>query len=308
MTPPFDPEAGPFLNAHCHLELGHLRGAITPGLDFVSWLERLVQFKKESSLAASTEGAREGISLLRATGTDAICDVVSMYTSVEPLREASREGMKTLAFREILTPHPLLADEAVETAILQETAGVPWGLSPHAPHTTSAPLLRRAAREAREAGRWLCIHAAETGEEVEVMMAGTGPLREFGAEFYPADWSPPGMRPIEYLHECGCLGPRTLLAHVNHAADHEVELIRRTGTSVVVCPGAHCWFGRGEFPLRRLLDAGVRVYLGTDSLASNWDLDMRKEVRLAAELTPGVDPARIAALADARRAGDFISV
>ena len=305
---PFDPEAGPFLNAHCHLELGHLRGAVPAGIDFVSWLEHIVSLKRESSPAASTGAAREGIGRLRQTGTAALFDIVSMYSSVEPLEEARRAGMNVLAFREMVEPEPQQAGDALVRTCGYRMEGLPWGLSPHAPYTVSGRLLQLTAEEARRKGRWLCIHAAETGEEVEMLVHGRGPLREFLQQFLPAEWKTPGMRPVEYLYECGCLGPRTLLAHVNHASGGELELLRQTGTAVVVCPGTHCWFGRGEFPLHRLLEAGVRVYLGTDSLASNEDLDMRREVRLAAELTPGVDPARIVALADARRAVDFLYV
>lgn len=303
----FDPEGGPFLNAHCHLELGHLRGKVLlpAGTGFVPWLQQIVTLKRTTDPAPSTEAARQGLARLRETGTTALLDIMSLGTSEGPLREAHGAGMQVLGFRELIAFESGQAADAVARTMELAAPGFPVGLSPHAPYTTSPALLREAARAARAARMPLCIHAAETAEEGEFLRHGTGPLRDFLDGALPEDWTPPGLGPIELLYECGCLGPGTLLVHVNHATGRELRLLAETGTRAVVCPGTHTWFGRGEFPLRRLMEAGVDVYLGTDSLASNENLDMAREIRLAVELTPGVDPMKIARLADAGRAGVF---
>jgi len=186
-------------------------------------------------------------------------------------------------------------------------AGLRHGLSPHAPYTTSPALLREAWHQAWRNHEFLCIHAAETPEETEMLLHGRGPLHDFLADMrvLPKNWKAPGLRPIPYLEQCGVLGAHTLLVHVNDATDEDLRILHHTQTHVVVCPGTHAYFGRGEFPLARLLSHGVRVLLGTDSLASNADLDMAREVRLATEFCPEIHPQMIEDLALIGHAGDY---
>lgn len=300
-----------WLNAHCHLELSHLAGAIPPGLPFVEWLGRLVPLKRASRPDVSAAAARRAIARMRATGTTAVVDLLSLDTSAAPLAEAAADAMQVGAYYEILDFSEAAATDAVDRAVARSAqslvAGIRVGLGPHAPYSTTAPLLRAAASAAARSGQWLCIHAAETAEETLMMTEGRGPLRDFLAAVLPMGWQPPRMRPIEWLDACGCLSPRTLLVHCNDLNEDDVRRIAARGASVVVCPGSHVYFARGEFPLARLLAAGVPVYLGTDSLASNEDLDMEREVRLAIELAPGVPPDTIRALALADRRPGFVT-
>lgn len=298
-----------YFNAHCHLELGWLRGRIPPGLPFCDWLARVVAEKRLVDPAESAASAAHGLEELRRTGTTAVADVLSLDTSAAAL--AGAQDMVRVAFMELIEFAESRADAAVARGL---DRGSSWGggrsptvgLSPHAPYTTTGALLRGAAREAKVRGQWLCIHAAETPEETELLERGTGPMRELLARpIAESGWAPPLMRPIAWLDACGVLGPRTLLVHLNDATDEELRLIAARGCSAVVCPGTHVYFGRGEFPLGRLLEAGIRTYLGTDSLASNEALDMGREVRLAAELSPGLAVDRIRELAEARRVADF---
>ncbi len=299
-----------YFNAHCHLELSYLRGRIPPGLPFAEWLEWLVTLRKETPREEREQAVREAIRLARETGTAAMCDMLAREDDADLLlRQAS--GLRVLMFREILNFDEQEGPEDVNRALARQNQHGPLpdgkrhGLAPHAPYTTSAALLRAAATAAQVRNQWLCIHAAETAEETQLMLTGRGPIRELIDPFLTEEWRPPRMRPLPWLDACGCLGPQTLLVHCNDIDERDLRLIRGRGCSVVVCPGSHVYFDRGEFPLARLLDAGIPVYLGTDSLASNDSLDMTREVDIACELVPGVPRDRIAALAAASRAGDF---
>ncbi len=299
-----------YFNAHCHLELSHLHGTIPPGLPFVEWLERLVPLKRQHSPETSTNAAALVIHAMQATGTGALLDIDSLGTSITPL---AASGMPAISFTEIIEFDPWEALPAVETALeLQRRMGelpatLRLGLSPHAPYTTTRPLLRAAMKAAMEANQWLCIHAAETEEETDFLTKGTGAMRTFLGDrgLLPPAWRPPEKRPIEYLDSLGLLGPRTLLVHVNDITNEEIDRLRETGTRAVVCPGTHVYFERGTFPLERLVRGGVATYLGTDSLASNAALDMAREIELAAELCPTMPREEIEALASIERAHDF---
>ncbi len=301
-----------YFNAHCHLELGWLRGRIPPGLPFCEWLSRIVAEKRAVDPAESAASAREGIAELRRTGTAALADILSLDTSAGALAAAG--GMARVAFVELIEFSAAGAGAALERGLARAGAleeggkGPATGLSPTAPYTTTRELMAGAVREAAARGRWLCIHAAETREETELLEHGRGPMRELlERPIAESGWTPPMMRPVPWLDACGALGPRTLLVHLNDVTEGEIALVASRGASAVVCPGTHAYFGRGEFPLRRLLEGGVRTYLGTDSLASNDALDMEREVRLACEFSPGLDPDRVRGLADAGRVRDFLT-
>jgi cytosine/adenosine deaminase-related metal-dependent hydrolase len=134
-------------------------------------------------------------------------------------------------------------------------------------------LARAAAADAPVA-----FHLAETPEELELLSTGTGPLRmlleDFGA------WEPgvltPGLRPLHYLQQLGAAGVRGLVIHGNYLADDEMALLAAHANrlSVVYCPRTHTHFGHPPHPWRRLRAAGVNVALGTDSRASNPDLNL----------------------------------
>ncbi|MBI1291159.1 amidohydrolase family protein [bacterium] len=301
----------PYLNAHCHLELSHLKGRLRGDRPFPEWLQDIVRLKMASTPEESAAGARSGLARLRETGTTVLFDILSMDTAHEAITEA--EGLRSILFREVAGFAPNEAEMRLDAALLRQEArgalppGAFHGLSPHAPYTVTPELFRLVADTARRRGQWLCIHAAEVAEETEMLRHGTGPMHDFLHRWLPSGWKPPGLRPIELLYEQSCLGPGTLLAHCNDVTDSDIELIRRTETRVVVCPGTHVYFGRGAFPLARLLAAGVRCYLGTDSLASNEDLDMAREVRLAFELCEKRIPLeQLEELASAGRAVDFL--
>jgi cytosine/adenosine deaminase-related metal-dependent hydrolase len=92
------------------------------------------------------------------------------------------------------------------------------------------------------------------------------------------------------------------LVHGNFPAPGEVERIARCGAVVVHCPASHAWFEREPFPWRTYLAGGVPLALGTDSLASNDELDLRREMRFARESAPWLAPAQVFDMATANGA------
>lgn len=300
-----------YFNAHCHLELSALGGRIPRGLSFPEWLESLVLVRKQITNEELQEGITSAIDRMVSTGTTVVGDINASDIASSHLRGAARNGVLHVHFyHELLQFKEADAADAVTRALAWQSKpqgedGVVEGLSPHSPYTTTALLLRKAAEAANRLNQWLCIHAAETVEEREMLVHGRGALRDFLAPFLDPNWKAPGTGPIQWLDACGCLGRNTLLVHCNDITDEDIALIQRRGASVVVCPGSHVWFDRGSFPLGRLLKAGIPVYLGTDSLASNEDLDMEREIQLACELSPDVDEKIIRSLAGADRAGNL---
>jgi cytosine/adenosine deaminase-related metal-dependent hydrolase len=127
----------------------------------------------------------------------------------------------------------------------------------------------------------LATHLAETKAEIEFLENGTGEFVEFlkAVNVLPPGWLPPGLSPIRYLDKIGVLGPSSLLIHCNYLDEESIVRIKETQASVVYCPQSHAFFGHEEHPIRQLLNVGINVAIGTDSLASNSSLSMMDEMR-----------------------------
>jgi 5-methylthioadenosine/S-adenosylhomocysteine deaminase len=154
-------------------------------------------------------------------------------------------------------------------------------LGPHAPYTCPPEYLQKVAEAADLLQTPLHIHLAETRAEVEESV-----------KTY-------GQRPIELMEKIGLLERRVLAAHCVHLTKGEIEILADRKVSVAHNPGSNLKLGSGVAPLADLMRAGVLVALGTDSAASNNNLDMMEEMRLASLLSKGIfeDPTSIPAAA-----------
>src|SRR5205807_784241 len=137
------------------------------------------------------------------------------------------------------------------------------GLSPHAPYSTLPELLRLTAQSARRRGWRVCIHVAESAEEFEMFASGHGGMLEW-LERSSRDMSDCGLgSAIQHLESCGALDQKLLAVHVNYLAANDAALLAKLKVNVVHCPRSHSYFRHHQFPLRRLIRAGVNTCLGT---------------------------------------------
>jgi len=145
----------------------------------------------------------------------------------------------------------------------------------------------------------MAMHLAESREELELLRDGTGPFRQLLEErsMWDADAIPRGSRPLDYLRLLA-EAPRTLVIHGSFLGDDELKFLaaRQERMSLVYCPRTHAHFYptvHSPYPLSRALVAGVRVALGTDSRASNQDLNLLTEVQLTALGHPEIDAQQV---------------
>ncbi len=275
------------VNAHAHPELTLLRGALED-LSFPEWLRRLVELRRRAPDAAAdllaarwatVEAVRAGITTLAAT-----------EASGAAARALAEAGLGGVVYQEVFGPHPDDAARALrklKAAVegLQEWASerVRIGLSPHAPYTVSDQLYRAVAGYAASTGLPLALHCAESEAEREYVAAGAGVfaerLRARGIETRAR-----GRSTVELLDRLGVLALRPLLIHCTTVDGEDVERISERGCPVTHCPIANAKLGHGVAPLAALLERGVAVGLGTDSVASNNRMDVLEEARFAALL------------------------
>jgi cytosine/adenosine deaminase-related metal-dependent hydrolase len=141
----------------------------------------------------------------------------------------------------------------------------------------------------------LSVHLGESPEEVRFLRDGTGAWRDLleriGA--WTPDWPVPGCGPVEYLDRLGLVNDRLVAVHGAQLADAELRALANAGATIVTCPRSNRWTGAGTPPVARFYGSGVRVAIGTDSLASVEDLNVFAEMAAVRALAPTVPAARI---------------
>ncbi len=262
------------VNAHAHLELSGLAGQLCAGAPMLHWVRDVLAARAQRSGRELERDARRGARRCLATGTTCVGDVDSTGAGERALRGGP---LRVVLYREALDAGSAERGADVLAALrrrLPPRARRLEGLSPHAPHTCSPALLRALGELASRRRLPIAVHWAETPEERAWLARGEGP-------FAPLLGASPGAGGLELLARAKLLGSRTALVHGNEPERGDPARVAAAGASVVHCPGSHAFFARAPFPLARYRRAGCALALGTDSLASNADLDLRREMRLA---------------------------
>ena len=294
------------INAHTHLELTGLDLA-PPGADFAAWIRGVRSAKAARAPEDVLDAARRGLAACWAAGVTTVADTGDSGAVIQALAECGGSG---IAYHEVFGPHPDQREASLEglrqaVARLGRFAGgrVRIGVSPHAPYTVSGPLYAATAAWAREEGLPVAVHLAESPAESALLAGGTGAFAAAWRDRGIPMPSPLGRTPVEWLGAHGVLSERTLCIHVVQADERDVERLARANVAIAHCPLSNRAHGHGDAPLARLLAAGLRVGLGTDSVLSVGTLDLLADARAARALA-GLDAAASLSLCtrDAARA------
>ncbi len=261
------------VNAHGHAAMSLLRG-YADDLPLMPWLQNHIWPAEQSHVSA--EFVRDGVELAIAemirSGTTTFSD---MYFFPDVCAgTAERLGMRcqiTFPIFDFPTVWARDADEYISKGLtlrddFKHSDLVAVGFGPHAPYTVSEPNLVKVATLAAELDAAVHIHLHETAAEVLQAVEQTG------------------ERPLDTLYRLGLLTPRTQCVHMTDLGEQDIALLARTGAHVVHCPQSNMKLASGICPVGKLLATGVNVALGTDSAASNNDLNLFGELQSAALL------------------------
>ncbi|HVT38069.1 MAG TPA: amidohydrolase family protein [Gemmatimonadaceae bacterium] len=282
------------VNTHTHLDLTVLRG-LPQGLTFFDWIRGLVAARDRLTPGEQLDSARLGVREGLQAGITTYADTAP---SDAPLGAMLELGVRGIAYREVFGPDPAKCEAAlselrrnVAAMRARETRFVGVGVSPHAPYSVSDALYRAVADFARAQQLPLATHIAESADESRLVGGGEGPFAEF-LRGRGISVSPRARTPVALLKECDVLGRNALLIHCVRADAEDIATIAGTGCGVATCPVSNRFFAHGAAPVGDLLAAGVRVGVGTDSMASNDRMDVWHESLLAAgfALAGGVAP------------------
>jgi cytosine/adenosine deaminase-related metal-dependent hydrolase len=236
---------------------------------------------------------------MRDTGTVLAGDVSNSLASASVLRQVGLAGVlfhELIGFRAAV-PGPIVKgawERVVAAAGGHEHDGdlVPSVVA-HAPYSVSPTLFAEIGRCARAAP--LSVHVAESAEEVEFLRTGRGPFRDLLEELGAWDegWLVPGCEPVEYLRRVSYLRPGVLAVHGVHLTEGALERLASAGAVLVTCPRSNEWVGAGLPAVARFYASGVRVALGTDSLASAPTLNLFDELAALRRIAPDVAAASL---------------
>ena len=290
------------VNAHTHLELSGLRGAVPRADSMPDWARAVMAGRTRLAASAAADAVAAAAAEMRRAGTALVGDVANTRATLGCLRDGP---VAAVVFREVLGFDVDGAEaRSIAAALGAERAADPGphvrvAVAAHAPYSVSPALFRELAAAAGGGPR--SVHVAESAEELELLRAGTGSWRavlEERGRWHPR-WTPPGSGPVAYLDALGWVGPETLLVHGVHLAPAEIDRVAAAGATLVACPRSNAWTGAGAPPLGRFYASGTRVAVGTDSLASAPDLNLFAELAAMRRLAPAVPAAALIASATA---------
>jgi cytosine/adenosine deaminase-related metal-dependent hydrolase len=284
------------VNAHTHLELSYLRDEVPPSSTFVTWIRRVMAARRAWPDPAAPEildAIDCAIAESAAAGTALVGDISNTLVTFGPL---ARSALAAVVFYELIrfnAPDPVsFVDEARRRiAALAPSERLRASLAAHAPYSV-APLVLRAMRDAMHGDPFVpcSVHLSESQEETEFIRSGEGPWRELLEEIGAWDpaWVAPGVSPVQFLDEGGFLGSNVLAVHGVQMSSSDLARLAARGATLVTCPRSNGHTGAGAPPITDFYASGVRVAIGTDSLASTPDLNVFSELATMRALAPGV--------------------
>jgi len=285
------------VNAHTHVPMTLLRG-LADDLRLDVWLQGYIMPVEREFV--SPDFVRLGTQLACAelirSGVTCFAD---MYYFEEHVAKATAEaGLRAVCSQTVMkfpAPDARSFEDSLAAArdFIEKWKGHPLivpSVAPHAPYTCTAEILQATARLAVEFDVPLHTHLSETALEVENMRRDSG------------------MPVIPYVKKQGLLEAKVLAAHCVHIDEGEMRTLLHAGSGVAHNPSSNLKLASGFAPVPKMLEVGLNVGIGTDGPASNNDLDMFEEIRLAAFIAKAVSnnptslPA-VSALAMATRLG-----
>ncbi|MCH7613789.1 MAG: amidohydrolase [Candidatus Marinimicrobia bacterium] len=273
-----------FVNAHTHSAMTLFR-SYADDMHLNDWLENKI-WPIEANLTEEDVywGTRLACIEMIKSGTTHFNDMYWYYNGT------ARAVVDSGLYAHLSSAFIDLGDEATSNKQIAEQVdifqqkekylpNITFTLGVHSLYTVSESGLLWARDFAKEHSLKIHMHLSETKKEVGEWIKSTG------------------LRPVEYLASKNMLGPHLIAAHVNWVSDEEIQLLADHDVGVVHCPTSNMKLASGVFPFQRLKDAGLRIGLATDGAASNNNVDMLDEMKIAALLQKSFtgDPTKLSA-------------
>jgi len=266
-----------FINAHTHAAMSLFRG-LADDLPLMEWLTKHIWPAEGRWVTAEfvRDGTQLAVAEMLGSGTTCFSDMYFFPdATAQVVREAGIRAVIGLTTLDFPTAYAQTPDEYIDKGlrlydVLRNESHITAAFAPHAPYSVSDGPLGRLRTLNNELNLPMHMHVHETAHEVDESMAKIG------------------KRPLARLDELDLLDPSFVAVHMTQLTDDEIARLAKVGAHVVHCPESNLKLASGFCPVHKLIQAGVNVALGTDGAASNNDLDMLDEMRMAALLGKAV--------------------
>ncbi|MBL8889664.1 MAG: amidohydrolase family protein [Planctomycetaceae bacterium] len=301
------------VNCHTHLEFSDCRQPLGfQRQGFSEWLRSVIERRAEVQrlpdaelLGKKSNVCWQGWREMVASGVGAVGEILSRPTieyfreSVESNANPAEPPFFGTIFHEVLGLVPERARASWEWANVSSTRrpirGVKFGLSPHAPYSTSTWLYRQCAEHGRRLSLPVATHIAESEEELQLLSERLGPLKDFLEQF--GVWRPEEVecRNVRDVLELLVGVENLMLVHANYLTRDDWCWLRSKNpcATIVYCPQTHHYFGHPRHPWVEMARDGLQIALGTDSRASSRSLSLWDDLQLVHRLYPDQDPKKL---------------
>ncbi len=290
-----------FVNAHCHVELSHLHGKFSKGTGMAGFIDQINELRDWAGRDVKVELTRRWMDKMWADGVSAMADISNDDSSFEVKKE---HPMYTRTFLEVFGSEPEMCEgvmkEVADLKTIADSCGIDAAPTPHSCYTMSPQLLSASAAAGLESG-FLSYHSQESQEEEDLLRSGSGAMYENRKRSGMSTPPVTGESSLKYFLdrlaavEDAPYDEHILLVHNVCLEQEDIDAVKRVMRNpyFAICPLSNIFIHNALPPIGLMRENGLDVALGTDSLSSNDDLDIVKELVCLHENFPEVSMAEM---------------
>ena len=284
------------VNTHCHMELSYLHKKFRKGTGMAGFIDQINEMRDTSSMEKKKADIEFWMKTLWDRGVSAMGDISNCSDSFEC---KSKSPMYTRTFLEVFGTEPQDCDNVMSGVLELKKVADSFGLDaapgPHACYTMSPELLTAVSREGLKSG-YLSFHSEETQEEEDMMISGSGAMYEnrkkAGMSMPPVTGKSSLLYFIDRLEKAhpAPFDEHILLVHECCMNEEGIEAVKKVMRHpfIALCPCSNIFIHNALPPVELMRSSGIKLTVGTDSLYSNDDLDMVKEMFCLQENFPDI--------------------
>lgn len=294
-----------FINAHMHTDITFKPDSDTPRI-FSKWVLSVIEKRKiltqEEKTGLRIKAFKESVESGTTVAGDIIC--LDSFYDMGEIRFRRALAPRVKGFIELRGIDPSAAGKKIDefkiffenrASIFGETEKYfSTGISPHSIYSVSGNLFKEIRKISRKLGFKTVIHASEHFAETQYISGKGGDIAEnllpalgFSGFSKPEIYFP---SPVFYLNYLKMLNKNVSLIHANEISVEEIDIIKESGADIIHCPRSNDFFSSKKLPLKKILEKGISVSLGTDGLYSNQSLSILDELKFARKIHPEVKP------------------
>lgn len=275
-----------FVNAHCHVELSHLHGKFVKSTGMAGFIDQINELRDWAGRDAKMKLVQKWMDKMWSDGVTAMADISNDDSSFEVKKN---HQMYTRTFLEVFGSEPEMCDgvmsEVRNLNQLADETGIDAAPTPHSCYTMSPELLSQSAAAGLDRG-FISYHSQESTEEEELLRTGSGAMYENRKRSGMSTPPVTGESSLKYFIDRLAAVRQTphkehiLLVHNVCLSQDDIDAAKEVMQNVywAICPLSNIFIHNALPPVPLMRKNGLDIMIGTDSLSSNDDLDMVKEI------------------------------